>query len=121
MKKIITMLLALFCIVGLVGCNNQDDFQQDNNNTQYFFSGKVIEAHEEYLLLEVFYIGNTELTEGTTVEVSTDVISADGCPTFVADEYARVVLAWNTDEQSSEWLEALSIYKTDETGMSIAD
>lgn len=59
--------------------------------------------------------------DGTIVEVSTDVISADGCPVFVVEEYARVVIARNMDDYSSERLEALSIYKTDETGMSIVD
>lgn len=88
---------------------------------QYFFTAKVIENHEEYLLLEVFDTGNSNLSEGAAVEVSTDVVSADGCPELVADEYARVLMATNTDDDPPGRLEALSIYKTDETGMKIAN
>lgn len=73
------------------------------------------------ILLEVFDIGNTNLSDGATVEVSTEVVAAKGCPEFVVDECARVLLARNTDDDNSGRLEALSIYKTDETGKVIAD
>lgn len=33
---------------------------------------------------------NSNLSEGAKVEVSTDVVSADGCPKFVADETGMV-------------------------------
>ncbi len=121
MKKILALVFALIAIVSLAGCSQQGELQQGDNNMQYFCSGKVLEVHGEYLKLEVFDIGNTNLSEGAIIEVSTDVVSADGCPIFVADEYARVLMARNTDEHSNERLEALSIYKTDETGMSVAD
>ena len=49
------------------------------------------------------------------------MVSADGCPKFVADECARVVMAWNTGDNPPGRLEALAIYKTDETGMVTAD
>lgn len=98
-----------------------DELQQGDNNMQYFFTAKVIEVDEEYLLLEVFDIGNTNLSDGEAVEVSTEVVAAKGCPEFVVDEYARVLLARNTDDNNSGRLEALSIYKTDETGKVMAD
>ena len=121
MKKLIALVLVLVCVLGLVGCNQKEDLQQGDNNMQYFFTAKVVEVHEEYLLLEVFDIGNTNLSDGATVEVSTEVVAAKGCPEFVVDECARVLLARNTDGSSSERLEALSIYKTDETGKVISD
>ena len=113
MKKIIALVLALVCLLGLVSCSQQEDLQ-------YFFTAKVIEVDEEYLLLEVFDVGNTNLSEGATVEVSTEAMAA-GCPEFVVDEYARVLMARNTEDNPTERLEALSIYKTDKTGMKIAD
>ena len=119
MKKLIALFIALAGVVTLSACSNQE--QQEDNNVQYYFSAQVIEVDEEYLLLEVFDVGNSNLSEGATVEVSTDVVSADGCPLFVVDEYARVLMARNTDDVPPGRLEALSIYKTDETGMSIAD
>ena len=81
----------------------------------------VIEAHEEYLILEVFDTGNSNFSEGAKVEVSTDVEAAAGCPEFVADECAKVLMARNKDDNPPGRLEALSTYKTDETGKVIAD
>lgn len=127
MRKYIVLVLALVCVLGLVGCGQEEKLGQEESlrqgdyAMQYFFSAKVVEVHEEYLLLDVFDTGNTKLTEGATVEVSTDVASADGCPKFVADEFARVIMERNTDDNPPERLEALYIYKTDEIGKSIAD
>jgi hypothetical protein len=117
MKKIILFVLVLACVLNFGGCSNQDE----NINTQYYFSAKVLEVQAEYLLLEIFYTGNSNYSDGAKVEVSTDVISADGCPAFVVDEYARVVLARDADDNPPGRLEALAIYKTDETGNVTAD
>ena len=112
MKKLIALVLALVCVLSLVGCNQK---------TQYYFSAKVIEVDEAYLLLEVFDKGNSNLSEGAKVEVSTDVISADGCPEFIVGEYARVLMAKNAGDNPPGRFEALAIYKTDETGKVTAD
>lgn len=90
--------------------------EQGDNNMQYFFGGKVIAVDDVYLILEVFDTGNSNLSEGAKVEVSTDVVSVKGCPDFVVDEYAKVLMARNTEDNPPGRLEALSIYKTDETG-----
>lgn len=121
MRKYIAFIFALVCVLGLAGCGQQEELQQGDGGMQFFFTARVIEADEAYLLLEVFDIGNTNLSEGTEVEVSTDVVSAKGCPEFAVDECARVLMAGNTDDNSSGRLEALSIYKTDETGKVIED
>ena len=117
MKKLIALISAFVCVLVLGGCNQQEE----DNNTQYFFSAEVIEVHEDYLLLEVFDTCNTNLSDGTLVEVSTEVIAAKGCPEFMIDECARVVMARNTDDKANARLQALSIYKTDETGKVISD
>lgn len=117
MKKFIALFIAITCVCCLFGCGKQE--QQGDNNMQYFFGGKVIEAEEDYLLLEVFDTGNSNLSEGAKVEVSTDVVAAKGCPEFEVDEYAKVLMARNTDDNPPGRLEALSIYKTDETGSPI--
>lgn len=121
MKKHMALGIALVCMLGLVGCGQKEDLKGGDYAMQYFFRAKVMEVHEEYLLLEVFDTGNTNISENDTVEVSTDVASADGCPEFVADEFAQVLMAKNTDGNSTGRLEALSISKIDETGKRIAD
>lgn len=121
MKKLIALVLALVCVIAMVGCNQSDELRQGDNNMQYFFTAKVVEVDEEYLLLEVFDTGNSNLSEGAKVEVSTEVVAAKGCPEFVVDECARVLMARNTDDNPPGRLEALSIYKTDETGSPIAE
>ena len=78
-------------------------------------------VHEEYLLLEVFDTGNSNLSEGAVGEVSTDVVSADGCAEFTAGEWARVLMARKAEDNPPGRFEVLSIYKTDETGLRIAD
>ena len=124
MKKrvfIITACVLVIFVVGAVLLKGGGDGLQQEPGVQYFFTARVIEAHEEYLLLEVFDTGNSNYSEGAKVEVSTDVVSAAGCPEFVAGECARVVMARDKDDYSPGRLEALSIYKTDETGKVIAD
>ena len=88
---------------------------------QYFFSGKVMEAGEEYLLIEVNDIGNTNLSMDEKVEVSTDVVAADGCSDIAVGEYAKVLMAKNADAGSAGRLEALSIYEVDENGGIVTD
>lgn len=129
MKKLFAFVLVMICVAFLFGCNLKADLQQNQTgeaqkedvNTQYFFSAKVLEVDDEYLVLEVFYTGNSSLSNGARVEISTNVVAAAGCPEFVVDECARVVMARDTDGSSSERLNALAIYKTDETGNVTAD
>lgn len=118
MKKYIVFALTITFIFCLFGCGRQE--QQGDNNMQYFFSGKIIAVDEAYLILEVSDIGNSNLSEGAKVEVSTEVVAAKGCPAFNVDEYARVLLARNPEDNPPGRLEALDIYKLDENGSPIA-
>ena len=116
MKKRILGMFFCLSLLCFIGCSVQLPTEQEDANVQYYFSGKVQEVQEEYLVLNVYYAGNTGLAEGATVEVSTDVVAAAGCPKLKAGENARVVMAWNVGEQQAERLSALAIYKQDEDG-----
>lgn len=118
MKKYLSFCVIFILIFCLIGCRGKE--QQGNSNMQYFFSGKVIAVDEAYLILEVTDTGNSNLSKEAKIEVSTDVVAAKGCPDFVADEYARVVMARNAEDNPPGRLEALDIYKLDETGKPIA-
>lgn len=111
MKRWVMIILAVVC-TALTGCERS---ASEVENTQYVFSGEVIEAEEEYLRIEVHDAGNSSLSKGTVIEVSTDVVAADGCPEFMAGEYARVLLAYDAEDPALR-LEALSISKVDATG-----
>lgn len=111
MKRWVTIVLAVVC-ASLTGCERS---ASEVENTQYVFSGEVIESEEEYLRIEVNDAGNSSLSKGTVIEVSTDVVAADGCPEFMAGEYARVLLAYDAEDPVLR-LEALSISKVDATG-----
>ncbi|MGI5963233.1 MAG: hypothetical protein ACOX7N_05865 [Lawsonibacter sp.] len=113
MRKQIVLVLVLACIQTLIGCEQAEQKQQGNHNMQYFFSGKVMEVHEEFLQIQVDDIGNSNLAEGDYVEVSTNVLYTEGCPKFTVGEYAKVLLAQNVDDSASRF-DALSVYKTDE-------
>lgn len=111
MKRWVMIILAVVC-TALTGCERS---ASEVENTQYVFSGEVIESEEEYLRIEVHDAGNSSLSKGTVIEVSTDVVVADGCPEFMAGEYARVLLAYDAEDPALR-LEALSISKVDATG-----
>ena len=111
MKRWVMIILAVVC-TALTGCERS---ASEVENTQYVFSGEVIESEEEYLRIEVHDAGNSSLSKGTVIEVSTDVVAADGCPEFMAGEYARVLLAYDAEDPALR-LEALSVSKVDATG-----
>lgn len=111
MKRWVMIILVVVC-TALTGCERP---ASEVENTQYVFSGEVIEAEEEYLRIEVHDAGNSSLSKGTVIEVSTDVVAADGCPEFMAGEYARVLLAYDAEYPALR-LEALSVSKVDATG-----
>ena len=121
MKKLIVFVLALVCVLGLCACNSNIDIPFDETNVA-FFTVKVTEVYDNYLLVEVTDKGNSSFSVGTSVEVSTSVTSADGCPNFVADEYARIEFNGVVLEKYPPALgEIFKIYKTDATGASASD
>ena len=111
MKRWVMIILAVVC-TALTGCERS---ASEVENTQYVFSGEVIESEEGYLRIEVNDAGNSSLSNGTVIEVSTDVVAAEGCPEFMAGEYARVLLAYDAEDPALR-LEALSVSKVDATG-----
>ena len=68
MKKLIALVLAMVCVLGLCACNSKKDIPFDD--TDVFFVGKVTEVDDTYLLIEVSDKGNTSFSLGTIVEVS---------------------------------------------------
>lgn len=70
MKKVMVSILALICVVGLVGCTAGKE--NNLNETAAYFTATVTEVHESSLLVEITDTGSTSLGEGTPVHVSTN-------------------------------------------------
>ena len=116
MRRYLALVLALACMaLGACGQTEEEDLRQGDGAAQYFFSGEITAAETGYLRIRVNDIGNSGLSYGDSVEVSTDTVYGDGGREFAAGEYARVLLASNTEDPAAR-LEALSVYKIDETG-----
>ena len=121
MKKLIALVLAVICVLGLCACNSKKDILFDETNAA-FFVAKVTEVYDNHLLVEVTDKGNSSFSVGTSVEVSTTVTSADGCPNFVTDEYARIEFNGVVLEKYPPALgDVFKIYKTDSTGLFTSD
>ena len=98
MKKLIALVLALVCILGLCACNSNKDIPFDE--TGAFFIAKVVEVKETTMLVEVTYKGNCGVSEGNQVSVSTEKIAGvlENNPTTVTDNYVRVEFDGNIME-----------------------
>jgi len=91
-------------------------------NGEYFFTARITEVHDNYLLVEVTDGGNSHISVGSPVTVTKNVTSADGCPSLTVGEYARVVFDGTVMEKYPPSLGTVyRIYKTDASGKSIAD
>ena len=110
------VLAAALACIALAGCGQSDaENIQQGGSMQYFFSGEVTEAEDACLRIQVNDIGNSSLSDGDSVGVSADVVSAGVCPEFTVGEFAEVLLTHKIENPAVR-LEALSIYKVDETG-----
>lgn len=114
MKRFFAFVLALACALALSGCGERAELRQGDSAMRYFFSGRVLEAGADSLFIAVTDPGNTTLSEGAEVEVSAEAALAAG-------EYARVLTAQNAGEDASGRIEALSVYRIDETGAPVSD
>ena len=114
MKGMAAISLILVGLMTLAACSSQP--RQGDGAMPYFFSGEIVAVDPAHLQIVVKDAGNTTLSEGATVTVSADAAAADGCPEFAVGEYAKVLMAENAADGSAAPLQALSIYKVDETG-----
>ena len=112
MKKIVTLLLSLVCLIALVACNPKADEER------VYFVGKVIEVYDGRCLLEVTNNGNQGIASGDVVVVNTDI---ENCPTYAVGDFLRIefdgTMALSYPPQI---LRVYAIAKTDAIGNGIA-
>ena len=117
MKKMLLMMIMLFCVIGMVACNSQNA-----NQNEVSFTGTISEIKESSLIVVVTNSENSNLAVGTTVDVSKNVTSSEGCPELTLNDYVRVSFNGDVMEKDPPALGTVfSIHKTDETGKSIGD
>ncbi len=90
MRKLIVLVLASVCFLGLCACNSNQTVVCDD--TAAFFVAKVVEIKETTMLVEVTYKGNCGVSEGDIVSVSTEKIAGilANDPSIVTDNYVRI-------------------------------
>ena len=115
MKKILALLLALCCMVGLGACSSQQG-QEEKPNGQDYFNGKVLEIHDTYILVECLDVTSGAITSGTTAKVSTEVVNAHGTPEMNIGDNVRVVFTGVNEKDPVSFDTVFSIFLLDENG-----
>ena len=115
MKKLIALVLALVCVLGLVGCSQQEQSEDENGA----IVALVTATDTEHITIEIADAGNTNFEVGSTYTLSV----SDKLPTLGEGDYIRVVCNPSAVSQADipHIEEVISVNKTDETGLSTAD
>ena len=103
------MILIFVCVLSLAGC-------QDNEKKQNYFNATILEIHEDSILVECLDVTNGVVSHGEEVEVSTNVVSADGLPEFEIGDNIRIVCGEVNDSIPLEIEQVFAIYLLDEDG-----
>lgn len=103
MKRFIALFLALVCVLGLVGCNNQSmDYIIENKPS---IAGIVEEVHDNFIII---YIETDGYPNGASCKVSLDVQNKDSYTDIsVGDE---VVVYYNGYIAESSPLQINTVY-----------
>lgn len=124
MKKMVAQLLVILLAGVLAACSaSQEDaaqihvIEQNEANSEGFFSGEVLEINEESFLLRITDRGNCTLTLDTEALVPKEVLSTDGCPELIVGRPVRVVFDGEILETDPIQLKSVfAIYQMDNEG-----
>ena len=109
MKRWLSILAVLGCIVAWSGCKNEAE--------QAYFNAKVLEVNKEYVDVRCIEAFNSGISVDEEFSVTKDVVSAEGVPELNVDDNIRVV--FNGDVMESDPLQigtVYAIYLLDENG-----
>ena len=111
MKKLIALVLALVCVLGLTGC-----VQPEDNNGQDYFNGTILEINDTYILVECLEITSGAVSVGAEAKVSTEVIAAKGIPEMAIGNNVRIVFTGVKEKDPVSFDTVFAIYLLDENG-----
>ena len=100
MKRWLSILAVLGCIVALSGCKNEAE--------QAYFNAKVLEVNKEYVDVRCIEAFNSGISVDEEFSVTKDVVSAGGAPELNVDDNIRVV--FNGDVMESDPLQIGTVY-----------
>ena len=116
MKKIFVLLLALVCVLGLVGCSNNQEQLEDEDG---IIVALVAATDTQHITIEITDAGNTNFVVGSFYTISV----SDKLPTLSEGDYIRIVCNPSAVSQADipHIEEVSSVNKTDKTGKVTAD
>lgn len=121
MKKMLSFVMALACILTLIGCSREpNEDLSDANGRQAYFNATVLELSNGSVKVECTEPFDSGILIGEELSVSTDVVAASGAPELAIDDDIRVV--FDGDVMESDPLQigtVFAIYLLDENGEAI--
>ena len=100
MKNAFSLLLILILLVSVTACSNEKG--------QDYLNAKVMEIKEDELILECTDSKNGLM--GSTLSVSTNVVSADGIPQMEIGQEIRVVFDFSKVDKQDEPVRIEQVY-----------
>lgn len=111
MKRWLSILAVLGCIVALSGCKNE------NENGQAYFNAKVLEVNKEAVNVKCIEAFNSGISVAEELSITKEVVSAGGTPELNVDDNIRVVFNGVVMESNPLQIGTVyAIYLLDENG-----
>lgn len=120
MKKLLSLVMVLVCILALSGCDNEASNDSSDANGQTYFNATVLELNDGSVKVECTQSFDSGISVGEEIFVSTDVVAASGVPELAIGDGIRVV--FNGDIMESYPLQigtVFAVYLLDENGEAI--
>ncbi|MDE7267336.1 MAG: hypothetical protein K2N89_07725 [Lachnospiraceae bacterium] len=115
MKKSFSSVMILIFVLIFV-CVLSFAIFQDNEKKQNYFNATVLQIHEDSILVECLDVTNGVVSQGEEVEVSTNVVSANGVPELEMGDNIRIVCGEVTDSIPLSTEQVFAIYLLDADG-----
>lgn len=120
MKKILSFLTVLACILTLNACNKEPNEDLPDENGAQYFNATVLEINDGLVKVECTEPFNSGISVDEEVSVPTDVVAASGAPELSIDDDIRVVFNGNTMETDPLRIGIVfAIYLLDDDGEAI--
>lgn len=116
MKRYLPIILAILCVLSLIGCRKKVEPETETPSQDYF-NATVLEIVDDVLLAECTECESAAISVGSQVSVNIDTISSEEIPLLVAGDTIRVVYMGEVMESDPIKLqEVIAIFWVDENG-----